>query len=91
MMLGLDFNKFRDDNVAIRLKVSNNVINIIHLLSYGSHRDPHNLDYDTYQTLQYLFSLNSGVMAQEIKQKCRMKRYYCVNIRFVSNVWACNL
>ena len=89
MMLGLDFNKFRDDNAASRLKVSNNVINIIHLVSNVFHRD--NLDYDTYQTLQYLFSLNSGVMAQEIKQKCRMKRYYCVNIRFVSNVWACNL
>lgn len=91
MMFGLDFNQFRDDNAASTLKVSNSFVYIIHLVSNVSHRVPHNLDYDTYQMLQYLFSLNSGVMAQEIKQKCRMKRYYCVNIKCVSNVWACNL
>ena len=91
MMLGLGFNRFRDDNIISTIKVSNRVIYIIDLVSNVSHRVPHNLDNDTYQMLQYLFSLNSGVMAQEIKQKCRMKRYYCVNIKCVSNVWACNL
>ena len=72
-------------------KDSNRVIYIIHLVSNVSHRVPHNLDYDTHQMLQYLFSLNSGVMAQEIKPKCRMKRYYYVKIQSVFNVWECNL
>ena len=75
-------------------KDSNRVIYIIHLVSNVSHRVNNfarKLDYDTYQMLQYLFSLNSGVMAQEIKPKCRMKRYYYVKIQSVFNVWECNL
>ena len=72
-------------------KDSNRVIYIIHLVSNVSHRVKRKLDYDTYQMLQYLFSLNSGVMAQEIKPKCRMKRYYYVKIQSVFNVWECNL